>query len=197
LKTAPAVSAGATQATERSLPDRAWGRGSERVRPLDCRWSSDAWSSTAAAPAGFPGRSADHRLGVGDLVGEALLRQFVKQRLCLFQIARIEPFGKPAVDRSEKLASFPACPDRARAAPCTLQHGVGALSRSGARLPLDPYGSFPPPPHALQLSLERRLLGPHLVQRARCRSRSLDVSASHRTISGTRAIGAWCKHFSQ
>lgn len=38
-------------------------------------------------------------------------------------------------------------------------------------------------------------LWPHLVQRARCRSRSLDVSAPHRIINGTRAIGAWCKHF--
>jgi hypothetical protein len=39
-------------------------------------------------------------------------------------------------------------------------------------------------------------LWPHFVQRARCRSRSLDVSAPHRIISGTSAIGAWCKHFS-
>jgi hypothetical protein len=38
---------------------------------------------------------------------------------------------------------------------------------------------------------------PHFVQRAHCRSRSLDVSAPHRIISGTRAMGAWCKHFSQ
>ena len=38
-------------------------------------------------------------------------------------------------------------------------------------------------------------LWPHLVQRARCRSRSLDVSAPHRIMSGARAIGA-C-HFSQ
>jgi hypothetical protein len=31
-------------------------------------------------------------------------RQFTEQRLCLFQIPRIKPFSKPAVDRSEKLA---------------------------------------------------------------------------------------------
>ena len=34
------------------------------------------------------------------------------------------------------------------------------------------------------------LLWPHLVQRAHCRSRSLDVSAPHRIMSDTRAIGA-------
>ena len=40
--------------------------------------------------------------------------------------------------------------------------------------------------------LQSRSLWPHLVHRARCRSRSLDVSAPHPIISGTRAIGAWC-----
>jgi hypothetical protein len=33
-------------------------------------------------------------------------RQSVEQRLSLFQIARVKPFGEPAVDRSEKLASL-------------------------------------------------------------------------------------------
>jgi hypothetical protein len=33
-------------------------------------------------------------------------RQLVKQCFRLFQIARIKPFSKPAVDRSEKLASL-------------------------------------------------------------------------------------------
>jgi hypothetical protein len=35
-----------------------------------------------------------------------LASQFVQQRLCVLQIERIEPFGEPAVDRSEKLASL-------------------------------------------------------------------------------------------
>jgi hypothetical protein len=33
-------------------------------------------------------------------------RQFLQQRLCLFQIARVEAFSEPAVHRSEKLACF-------------------------------------------------------------------------------------------
>jgi hypothetical protein len=33
-------------------------------------------------------------------------RQLVEQRLRLFQIERIEALGKPAIDRSEKLASL-------------------------------------------------------------------------------------------
>ena len=44
-------------------------------------------------------------------------RQLLQQRLGLFQVERIEPFGEPAVDRSEKLASLiPLAPGRARAA---------------------------------------------------------------------------------
>jgi hypothetical protein len=39
--------------------------------------------------------------------------QLVQLRLGLSQIARIEPFSEPSVNRSEKLASFPACPSRA------------------------------------------------------------------------------------
>ena len=35
-----------------------------------------------------------------------LRRQLLQQRLRLLQIARVEPFGEPAVDRSEKLASL-------------------------------------------------------------------------------------------
>ena len=30
--------------------------------------------------------------------------QSIEQRLGLFQVERVEPFGKPAVDRSEKVA---------------------------------------------------------------------------------------------
>jgi len=41
-----------------------------------------------------------------DADGAARLLQFGQQRLCLVQIARIKPFGEPAVDRSEKLASL-------------------------------------------------------------------------------------------
>src|SRR6202040_2992409 len=33
-------------------------------------------------------------------------RQLVEESLCLLQIERIETFGEPAVDRSEKLASL-------------------------------------------------------------------------------------------
>jgi hypothetical protein len=45
-----------------------------------------------------------------------LKQQLVEQRLA---------FGEPAVDRSEKLARLiPLAPDRARAAPCSLQRVV-------------------------------------------------------------------------
>ena len=75
--------------------------------------------------------------------------QLVEQRLRLFQIERVEAFGEPAVDRSEKIAGLlPACPDRARAAPCSSRRGVprillaaGARPRARARntLPLSPH----------------------------------------------------------
>src|ERR1700730_480895 len=35
-------------------------------------------------------------------------RQFVMQRLCLFQVDGVEAFGEPAVDRREKIAGFGA-----------------------------------------------------------------------------------------
>ena len=37
---------------------------------------------------------------------EPLRRQLLKQRLCLLQVARVEPFGEPAVHRSEQFASL-------------------------------------------------------------------------------------------
>ncbi len=42
------------------------------------------------------------------VVNERLRRQLIEQRLSLLQIARIKPFGEPAVDRSDKLAGFSA-----------------------------------------------------------------------------------------
>jgi hypothetical protein len=39
-------------------------------------------------------------------VNEPLRRQFLKQRLRLLQIARVEALGEPSVDRSEKLAGL-------------------------------------------------------------------------------------------
>jgi len=38
---------------------------------------------------------------------------------------------------------------------------------------------------------------PQAVQRARCRSRSLDAPAPHRMTGTAQANGAWCWHFSQ
>src|SRR5437870_4194248 len=32
--------------------------------------------------------------------------EFVEQRLCVFEIGRVEAFGEPAVDRGEKIAGF-------------------------------------------------------------------------------------------
>ena len=47
-----------------------------------------------------------HGAFTGEVAKSTLRCECVKQRLRLFQIARIEAFCKPAVDRSEKLASF-------------------------------------------------------------------------------------------
>src|SRR5215471_17167191 len=44
----------------------------------------------------------DQIVRYGDSTGSS--RQFVQQRLRLFQIPRVKPFGEPAEDRSEKLA---------------------------------------------------------------------------------------------
>ena len=38
-------------------------------------------------------------------VNRRLRRQLLKQRLCILQIARVEPFGEPAVYRSKQIAS--------------------------------------------------------------------------------------------
>ena len=45
-----------------------------------------------------------------DADGAARLLQFGQQRLCLVQIARIKPFGEPAVDRSEQIAGLISVP---------------------------------------------------------------------------------------
>jgi hypothetical protein len=37
-------------------------------------------------------------------------RQFVEQRLCIFEVGRVEAFGKPAVDRREQVAGLGAPP---------------------------------------------------------------------------------------
>ena len=50
--------------------------------------------------------------------------QLVEQRLSLFQIERIETFSEPAVPEREAREPHPACPGRARAAPCSLRRGV-------------------------------------------------------------------------
>ena len=48
-------------------------------------------------------QSCGNRFAPGNL---ALSGQLGKQRLCLFQIERVEAFSEPAVDRSEKLAGL-------------------------------------------------------------------------------------------
>ena len=55
--------------------------------------------------------------------------QLIKQRLSLFQIKRVEALSKPVVDRGEQNhGPHPACPDHARAAPCSwLRAAPGTL----------------------------------------------------------------------
>src|SRR5262249_51506298 len=50
-------------------------------------------------------RLLQHNLPIADIAREALLRrQLIEQRFGLLQIARIEPFSEPAVDRSKQFA---------------------------------------------------------------------------------------------
>jgi hypothetical protein len=49
------------------------------------------------------------RLGAGGAAGVAL-RQRIEQRPGLLQIRGVEPFGEPAVDRREKVATGPRWP---------------------------------------------------------------------------------------
>ena len=44
--------------------------------------------------------------GSSRYIAVALQQKLLKQALSLFEIARVEPLGKPAVDRSKKLASL-------------------------------------------------------------------------------------------
>ena len=56
------------------------------------------------------------------LPGNRRLSQFVEQRLGLFEIGGIEPFGKPAVDRCPQIAGFTA--------PTLLRSQLGEIARS-------------------------------------------------------------------
>ena len=58
--------------------------------------------------------------------------QLIKQRLRLLQIERVEPFGKPAVNRSEKLASLIPFP---LVAPEPAEAGSGAEFKDPRALP--------------------------------------------------------------
>ena len=63
--------------------------------------------------------------------------QLLQQRLRLLQIARVEPFSEPAINRSKQfVAPAGSCPGRARGAPCIsaafanlLAVGVGRKAR--------------------------------------------------------------------
>jgi hypothetical protein len=64
---------------------------------------------SAASPKADIGRACwDVRLAPLSDIGlrSRLLRQIVEQRLRLLQIARVEAFGEPAIDRREKIASL-------------------------------------------------------------------------------------------
>ena len=60
--------------------------------------------------------------------------QLVEQGLGLLQIERVEALGEPAVDRREKIAGLAAaCPDRARAAPCSSPRAVPRILPAARR----------------------------------------------------------------
>ena len=70
-------------------------------------------------------------------------RLFIEQRPGLFQIKRIEPLDKPAADRRKKIAGLIplACPDRARAARCSLRTAVPGLCLRAAESARSKYAS--------------------------------------------------------
>ena len=53
-------------------------------------------------------------------------RQFVEQRLCLFEVLCVEALGEPAVNRGEKLARFDSV---------TLVAAEARQAHSGAQFP--------------------------------------------------------------
>ena len=65
-------------------------------------------------------------------------RQFVYQRLCLFQVGSVETFGEPVVNRYEKIAGFAA--PALVAAESGEAHGGAQLPELGLLLPGDAQG---------------------------------------------------------
>ena len=63
---------------------------------------------------------------------DIVIALLVKQCLGLLQIERVEALGEPAIDPSQKLASLSACPDRARATPCSLRPAIWVYSARNA-----------------------------------------------------------------
>jgi hypothetical protein len=65
-----------------------------------------------------------------------LFAQFVEQRLRLFEIGRIEPFGEPAADQREKVAGFgvAAWSRRSRARLTAARNSQSLASCSSAML---------------------------------------------------------------
>ena len=78
-----------------------------RFRPFGCARITKSDRPLRAIPdsiGGWSGRPGSCR----SLWVFTSSRQFVEQRLCLFQIGGVEALGEPAVDRGEEIAGFGA-----------------------------------------------------------------------------------------
>src|ERR1700731_1158037 len=78
-----------------------------RDKPLSNRRSRPSRDIRAALADGRTGQKAVVRARPPAMLTTGS-RQFVEQRLCVFQIGGVEAFGEPAVDRGEEVAGFGA-----------------------------------------------------------------------------------------
>src|SRR6516164_9389325 len=87
-------------------------RGSDGVAPIAVvrQVAIEARDSTliaipghASGSSGRPGSSHSRRISAMLTTGSS---QLIEKRLCVFEIARVEAFGEPAVDGGEEVARF-------------------------------------------------------------------------------------------
>src|ERR1043166_6605987 len=123
-------------ATAHRRPTRS-GRSASRSRPRGIAPEPGPWGPTRPAPAGRPSPAVRRRRSSRSpyLAIDHRLPQLVEQRLRVLQVARVEAFGEPGVERGEEGAGRVAL---ALALPEPRQAGGGAqLERLGLLPPCD------------------------------------------------------------
>ena len=99
--------------------------------------------------------------------------QLVEQRLGFLQVERVKPFGEPAVDRSEQLASvIPLALDRARARRLAIWVYSGSAAKRKMRICIGA-GSF-----VCTAGLTDRLRSTNQIVRPPCNSISIPITIS-------------------